>query len=395
MLWRKRDGEGPTSWRSIRPAVFVLALCACHRPGVAVEDDAEENADADLPSSDCPGYAHAERCYQALPLEIFTISPPLMRVLRLGGQMKIVSCLNSLLALGEYHNEGFQVENYPTEAMFPIASGDFAGDGVERLVLATYEGMEIQALSAGQPTGEILNIEIAENYWNPLSGVDLQDGSSLLVAQAGWGQFATFRLDVQSLEWVVMGPLISGPSLALDSITFDVDEDGYGDVVVWGTPDEGQDVYLFLNEGDGTLTPANIGNVCALGDAGRIFAGDLTGDGLADLACLGLSSGDRVIRVIPNAGAGLFADPIDIYSLPQGRTFSGIGDVEGDGFLDLVMQEDVSGTPALIFVPPPYTNDSAVLPFGAQVGWVGDITSDGIAEILASIQGTEHVIISE
>jgi len=137
----------------------------------------------------------------------------------------------------------------------------------------------------------------------------------------------------------------------------DVNADGYGDVVIgaphydWG--DEGDEGAAFVYLGSDTGLAAQPAVVVSAGVAGSLFgldvaaAGDVNNDGRADIV-VG-TSGDRILLadagvafVYPGGGAAVLETPVwsasgDAVLGGLGRTVAGVGDVDGDGFGDLLV----------------------------------------------------------
>ena len=138
-----------------------------------------------------------------------------------------------------------------------------------------------------------------------------------------------------------------------------------------------------LGKGDGTFTPASA-KVIAGGS--KILAGDFNHDGKQDLAILGVdTAGNTSVTLYAGDGTGKFAPGTsqNIGVLPLANV--GAGDVNGDGFSDLVAWNKDSvyvalndGTGKLL---PAVQNDN---PFGTTANPValGDLDGDGRPELV-------------
>ena len=122
-----------------------------------------------------------------------------------------------------------------------------------------------------------------------------------------------------------------GPNLALG----DINKDGHSDIVV-GT---GNTVYTFLGKGDGTFTAGQ--SYDSIPSFGYVEINDLDGDGNPDiyvgLGNSGVFEGDNYFTYMSYAlmgnGDGTFQGA---YSGSGSYTGTNLGDINGDGFADLV-----------------------------------------------------------
>ncbi len=113
----------------------------------------------------------------------------------------------------------------------------------------------------------------------------------------------------------------------------DVDGDGDLDLVVGNYAQQGR---LYLNNGAGTFTDATATRMpVGTPDTGSLRLGDVDGDGDLDLV---VESVEQRTRLYLNNGSGRFADATTS-SMPTfaGTTALAMGDVDGDGDLDLVV----------------------------------------------------------
>ncbi|SEF92595.1 hypothetical protein SAMN05444920_1011036 [Nonomuraea solani] len=122
------------------------------------------------------------------------------------------------------------------------------------------------------------------------------DGLADLVAEAG-GDTASLvvvpgsRRGLDPAKRTVVSPEVFRPALLDPVIRADLDGDGFGDVLAYGTKDDVERSYILWGgpRGIGPATPA----------AYRAVAGDFDGDGAADLATAGQSDTNLVILYGP------------------------------------------------------------------------------------------------
>ncbi len=185
----------------------------------------------------------------------------------------------------------------------------------------------------------------------------------------------------------------------------DVNGDGFADVVV-GAYDRGGAAYLYLGGAGGLgVTPSVLSGAAMQSQtyAGAGSAGDVNGDGYADLlvGVSGVFGEDHypgAAYVYLGGPAGPEAAPIALTSHGVSGLVAGAGDVNGDGFADVMAADDEANDYAgAVYVylggtggpstTPTTTLTNAALPapnagLGTAIASAGDVNGDGYADIL-------------
>ena len=195
----------------------------------------------------------------------------------------------------------------------------------------------------------------------------------------------------------------------------DVNGDGFADVIV-GAPFDGNNGLRsgsarVLSGADGSILLFTFEGDSLEDNFGRSVsgAGDVNGDGFADLIVgapgddnTGSSSGSA--RVISGAnGSILYTFNGDSAFDDFGTSVSGAGDVNGDGFADLIAgapDDDNNGTDsgsARVFsgadgsILYTFNGDSRENYFGRSVSGAGDVNGDGFDDVIVGAPGDDNV----
>ncbi len=213
-----------------------------------------------------------------------------------------------------------------------------------------------------------------------------------------------------SATWeMFVGPR-SAPVNTSSGSTLDVNGDGYADLAV-GAPSTGSyrgRVYVFHGGPAGlAATPATTingpaGDSLQLGQS-TASAGDVNGDGYADLLVTGtvFYSAIGAAFVYLGGPTGVATTPSRITGSYSYVTAAGAGDVNGDGYGDVILGTTSSSgyaDNALIFLgsatglrataartlSPP---ESASTRFGTSVAGAGDMNGDGYADVIVGAPG--------
>lgn len=178
----------------------------------------------------------------------------------------------------------------------------------------------------------------------------------------------------------------------------DFDGDGNLDIL---TTDTNNSVYLYLGDGEGGFTESSsYGGI--LTSTQHIEIGDLDNDGDIDILRIGgTAKGGYAMNVLENDGDNNFSS-YGSYSLPTGASDFHIGDLDGDGALDIAYLGDAYGKSAsgtlrvrlgggdLSFGAESSSSVKPTLDFIDRVGRsldLGDIDGDGDLDAVVSTSG--------
>jgi hypothetical protein len=222
--------------------------------------------------------------------------------------------------------------------------GDFNGDGSPDLVLATSP-----AVSPGTSNVSVLP-NLGDGVFQSTASIPVQEGTSLLKAgdldsdgdqDLVGNSFSggLWRLLILGNDGTGIFSKVEEPFLGFrpqeepnDFVLTDLNGDARTDVAVAENTDR---LAIFLNKGNGQLeSPKYIDQDT---EQGSIVAADLDADGDQDLAIL-LGG---AVGVLLNDGTGSFADVAQYPTSPNGACLLTL-DLEGDGFVDLVLVTNTS-----------------------------------------------------
>jgi FG-GAP-like repeat/PQQ-like domain len=216
-----------------------------------------------------------------------------------------------------------------------------------------------------------------------------EDGTSDIVAAASiGGTLEILRGSGGLYEPSFSLPVAVAPPRAVATADFNVD--GHADVVAGlGTAGAGR-VQLFLGDGTGGLT-AGLSLTTGL-NVSAVVTGDFDGNGAPDVALA--SQGDDRVEVYLGNGVGGLAGPT-IISLGTGAAprALAVGDLNGDSNLDLVVANSGASTVAILLGHGDGTFTSAPgSPRAVGQGpWgvaLGDLDGDGVLDVVTADNGS-------
>jgi VCBS repeat protein len=224
-----------------------------------------------------------------------------------------------------------------------VAVGAFDGNPIVDLATVTWFAQTLSVL-LGQGSGDFgAASQLTVNWPTTVVSAELNgDASSDLVCSYGPSNFG---IDPRTGAAILMGngdgtfgsPLViptgtGGPGVGGSSVsTADLDTDGATDVVT--TNPTQNTVSILMGRGDGTFEPKvdyGAGQTPA-----EVAIGDVDGDGDLDLAVANRTAGNS-ISILRGPGDGTFSPVTSLASISYPSSIAA-GDVDGDGDLDLVV----------------------------------------------------------
>jgi hypothetical protein len=230
-----------------------------------------------------------------------------------------------------------------------VAMGDVNGDGYDDVIVGAGPG--------GLPEVRVL------------SG----NGGKLL------DDFLAFRSSFTGGVWVAAG---------------DVNGDGFADIVVGADAGGGPLVRVFDGTDQGTLTVSAHFYAFRSSYTGgvRVAVGDVNGDGIPDIVCGAGRGGGPQVKVFHGRTLRPMAAFQAFRSSFSGGVFVAAGDLDGDGQADVVVGAGAGGGPHVrVFSEGPagLTDSADLFPYrssfsgGVRVA-VGDVNGDGRADIIVA-----------
>jgi hypothetical protein len=305
--------------------------------------------------------------------------------------------------------------------------GDIEGDGYDDVLVSAYGHAESTGqvfLYSGSASGlqvvpsATLEGPVEGGYFGvSTAGADLNgDGHADVLVGASYvggvqGQVRVYLGSASGLQ-TAAAVVLDGPSPAAvfgHSVASagDVDGDGYEDVLIgaYGADDNEGAAWLYRGGPDG-LSPSRATRLAGRTEDGRFGGavagvGDLDGDGYDDVAvgAAGLGQAPGKVYLYHGSSAGLSERPKTVLRYGSntsyfGAAVAGAGDLDGDGYDDLIvgMPGEGDGVGAAVVYrgsprgvsPDPLgtlTGVAAGGAFGEHVAGVGDLDGDGYPEL--------------
>lgn len=288
------------------------------------------------------------------------------------------------------------VTHFAGDAPVAAEAGDLNGDGQPEVVIVGQGSMEacVYQNPGDGAFAEPLLQDLVDSTLAPVSSTELAgddiDGDGDLDVVIGYSANfqGTYGISVKrNLGDGTLGPaeLYSEPTFPQELILADVNGDGFPDMLYIDDPSFANPRFRRrLNRGDGTFDPPLTAPGSFCGYEPDLKAADIDADG--DLDVLVAECLDRVY-VYRNFGGN--------FELPQSHTVSNsvdafaIGDLDGDGFADLVTN---SGSQGYVEISLGNGNGTFQPPFEQVCGRassaieIADLSGDGIPDLAVAYQ---------
>lgn len=184
-------------------------------------------------------------------------------------------------------------------------------------------------------------------------------------------------------------PIIPTATDVVGIATADLNHDGKPDLV-YMDGSTSYSLHVLLGNGDGTFTHGQ-DIILPAGVCCTVTVADVTGDGKLDVVLQGYANTQGVVTVLVGNGDGTFQTPISTNfqpsdgSSPTFRGPAGVGDINGDGKVDLVLC-DLSGVLYLLTGDNSgkFTLLSAISTYTEGIAYLLDLNGDHHLDIIAT-----------
>jgi sugar lactone lactonase YvrE len=272
-------------------------------------------------------------------------------------------------------------------------AGDFDGDGIQDLAVATSSGTTVLSILLGDGTGNFTPAagSPVSSVGSPWAVSDFNaDGYLDILATGSNGLLAVLLGKGDGTFIDAPGTPFTSVYAIQPAIVADFNGDGIPDIAAAG----GYYLTVFLGKGDGSFNqlPISSSTISQTNLFGSMAAGDFNGDGNQDMAVT--NGADDSITIFAGKGDGTFnAGAVALAATSSGNAYGVLSaaDLNGDGVLDLAAPFSASGDQIVVLLGGgdgsfhQASGTTLSLSYMNKV-LVGDFNGDGIPDLLAAAQ---------
>ncbi|MCA8964761.1 MAG: VCBS repeat-containing protein [Planctomycetes bacterium] len=288
---------------------------------------------------------------------------------------------------GSVHHADFDVADYDGDGKLDMAV--LSTDGDMRVLFGNgTDFVPVQTLQLGGLPLWITGADFDGDGDRDLAVVRSAANSTDILRNDGNGNFSVWQQ-------------LSVGADALTAVAADLDDDGHADVLV--TRPFSPEILWFKGDGAGGFAAQTPIALPGGGSAFHASVADVTRDGINDIV---VSDPDlsRVVVFAGDAGSPKdFGSSVAVLEIPGGPRATSIGDLSGDGLADIavsvfdearfvvVMQ---IGTPTLGVGGTPFQSFSLDVGSAPGLSTIADVTGDGLPDLVACLGGNASLMVA-
>jgi len=271
---------------------------------------------------------------------------------------------------------------------------DFDGDTFLDMAVVSTTGQLKILLGNGTNfvDGQLLEIG-GTPVWIDGGDFDSDGDRDLVVLMSSAGVANTYLND-GSGTFTVSSELLVGADVRVVKVG-DASGDGVLDIVV--TRQVAPELFLFTGDGAGNFTQSAVGALPGGGSAFNAAIGDVTRDSVADLLVADPIN-SRVL--IYSGGVPGFGAPFELDIAGEPRAIS-LGDLSGDGFTDICVSAFLASEFVIVTGfdqssgsgPVSFTSQDVEVAAPAAISTIGDVTGDGLLDLVGCQLGNASIVV--
>lgn len=331
------------------------------------------------------------------------------------GKLDILSSVNNAVSLTLNTSANGQVSfgtpvstpNPTGISPMPITTADVDGDGRLDLITGYTDGIPAIAYPNVSTKGTPALLAGVKFYGTALGGGYVAtgdfnaDGKPDIASAGQYTSLMTVLTNTSlnsnfSFNSATVGPIYQNPSA---TVVNDFDGDGKPDAIVVGTYYSTLQVFRNTSITNGAISFGPVSNIYNYGTYSMV-SGDIDGDGKPDLVVINRFNYLSLYLNTSTPGTISFAAPVTI-NLTNSPGSLAIGDLDGDGKLDIVTTESAvdsmyifhnnSSVGALSFAP------AITFPTSSNPGMlaIGDVNGDGKPDIVLNANNAMYVYVNQ